>query len=481
MKIRLHWKIAAIVATATIVNIISAQIVLRYYLNESFHHKIEDEAIRTADLVRYSLLAVMMDTNDYEKIAAIVDDVGKLKNFKLKLIRSPHIIKQYGLKRGEAPTDDKEREVLATGKTIHYIQPDGRLKVIYPFITDERCGKCHMGMDGKPVPAGIVNGVASLWFDLREENREVIMLTNRVVVPIVLVLIAASVLILVLIQKLVVRPMENIAHAITQLSEDQFEISLPEYSSTELDIMASQVRKASDKLSRKRKMKEEEIEAERNVNAKIRSLIESKSSEMGIKPDADSSQLINRMSIMMDEGLIADLTKKALKHVTSADETLTLPSDPKLIEPVSMYLGGVVGACAEGVKRKSMELVLDEALTNAIIHGNLEVSSRLKETDFDAFNEVVDIRTRELPYSARKVNVRYSFDGEKITFVIKDEGPGFEWRPKINPSDAEPDAAHGRGLMIMRALSSRMEYNDAGNELTLMFEVGSNGAKTQCL
>lgn len=470
MKIKLQWKMALVIGVSTFLTIVLSHFTIRYHLKQWYVQKIEREAVNSAKLIGDGLIGVMMATNSYSSIEHVINELSNKNIFKIKLIRAEHVIRQHGMRRGEIAVTEKEKEVLKTGKTISSLETPGMLKVIYPFITDDRCGACHVGMDGKPIPAGKVNGAAVLLFDIRADEKEAMAITGQIVGLMTLVMLLSAVFILMLVHKLVGMPIANIAKSITGFSEERFETNLPDYSTLEIGIMADQIRATAKALAEKKIAREEEFKLEKKVNSEIREFVTSKAKEMGIGDDAELSLIISRLTNIMDEGVTAGFTKTAMGFLKSAENRLSLPSDPDIIQAVSVYLGGVVGACAEGLKKRYMELVLEEALTNAIVHGNLEVPSSLKDTDFELFNKLVAERIAVGPYNSRKVEVTYKFDGLKMSFVIKDEGPGFDWSSKIGEEEADPDAGHGRGLMIIKALVSKMEYNGKGNELTIEFD-----------
>jgi serine/threonine-protein kinase RsbW len=100
----------------------------------------------------------------------------------------------------------------------------------------------------------------------------------------------------------------------------------------------------------------------------------------------------------------------------------------------------------------SIRLALEEALVNAIKHGN--------QMD-----------------PAKKVRISYRLLADRFEVAISDEGTGF------NPNDVpDPTAAEnlerpcGRGLMLMRHYMSEVRYNDRGNAV-VMSKVFRNGKK----
>ena len=90
-----------------------------------------------------------------------------------------------------------------------------------------------------------------------------------------------------------------------------------------------------------------------------------------------------------------------------------------------------------------IKLALEEGIVNAIKHGNGMDPSK------NVFVECV-------------------YDGACVRVIIEDEGPGFD--PGDVPDPTEDDNIEkpsGRGLMLMRAFMSRVEYNEKGNRVIL--------------
>lgn len=114
-------------------------------------------------------------------------------------------------------------------------------------------------------------------------------------------------------------------------------------------------------------------------------------------------------------------------------------------------------------------MALHEALTNATQHGNLELDSSLREDGIEAYVALMRERCREEPYASRKVNVLATFKEAEASFVIRDEGKGFDPASVPDPRDPQNLARlSGRGLMLIRTFMDEVRYNDRGNEVTLV-------------
>jgi serine/threonine-protein kinase RsbW len=90
-----------------------------------------------------------------------------------------------------------------------------------------------------------------------------------------------------------------------------------------------------------------------------------------------------------------------------------------------------------------VHLAMEEALVNAIKHGNR----------FD---------------DAKRVQVVCKLSPEKFFLKICDEGPGFRLEEVPDCTEDENlEKASGRGIMLMRNFMSRVEYNSSGNCVTM--------------
>jgi anti-sigma regulatory factor (Ser/Thr protein kinase)/HAMP domain-containing protein len=471
---KLQWKLALIVGFSTIMSIVLVTYLVSVRLVASYRAEAKKDAHHEALLIRHGLLSVMMETNDYEKIGQAIQNLSRDQNFKLKMVRSEHVIKQHGMRRNEIPEDEYEKGALKTGEMVELFQGDS-YKVIYPFITDERCGKCHLGLDDKPVPPGVVNGLASLTFDLSLMKAQTSTLINHITILLAAVMTIAGLVLLVMAHTTVTRPMKAIAKAITGFAEDRFDVNLPEYNTEEISIMAEEVRRTAQKLSEMKTRREAEINSERARSQDIQKFVLSKAKDLGLSGDAEISQIITRLSRVVDESEKSSQMARAFKFVVQKDSRMEIPSDTSVITCVAFYLAQT--ATSDLLKRRSIELALDEALANAVIHGNLEVPSDLKERDFDSFNDLIAKRSAEEPYASRKTRISYSFNRKSAVFAIKDEGAGFDWN-KVICKECDTEAAHGRGLLLMQALATQISFNGKGDEVTLKFDLetpASNG------
>jgi CheY-like chemotaxis protein/anti-sigma regulatory factor (Ser/Thr protein kinase) len=114
-------------------------------------------------------------------------------------------------------------------------------------------------------------------------------------------------------------------------------------------------------------------------------------------------------------------------------------------------------------------VALREALVNAIYHGNLELTSTLLEEDETKFARLAQERPRHPKFASRRVHVSACETRRDVTYVIRDEGSGFDPASLPDPTDpSNLDRRSGRGLFLIRTFMDEVRHNGAGNEITLV-------------
>ena len=112
---------------------------------------------------------------------------------------------------------------------------------------------------------------------------------------------------------------------------------------------------------------------------------------------------------------------------------------------------------------------LTEAFANAIDHGNLELDSSLRENPDDAYYELGNQRRQQDPYRGRRVHLTARLTPTEATYVIRDEGRGFDTKSFPDPTDPENIVKlSGRGLLLIHSFMDKVTFNDTGNEITMV-------------
>ena len=126
--------------------------------------------------------------------------------------------------------------------------------------------------------------------------------------------------------------------------------------------------------------------------------------------------------------------------------------------------------------RMQLGVALHEGLLNAMYHGNLEISSDLREAGESAFLAAAEERRRSSPHRDRRVHVKATMTPSEAVFVIRYEGPLFNHETiPDHTAPANLSKASCRGILLMRTFVDDMHYNATGNELTLVKRLPTNG------
>lgn len=162
-----------------------------------------------------------------------------------------------------------------------------------------------------------------------------------------------------------------------------------------------------------------------------------------------------------------------LEHCISCTKLdLVLPSQESLVPSIIAKLEQVVTQLDlfDEMVWTQVAMALDEAILNAMIHGNLEVASSLREVDEGkAYWDLIKARRETGPYSDRRTYLTLTATRNQAVFVIRDEGPGFDLAKIPDPDDpASLESIGGRGLLLIGAFMDETHHNEKGNELTMI-------------
>lgn len=135
----------------------------------------------------------------------------------------------------------------------------------------------------------------------------------------------------------------------------------------------------------------------------------------------------------------------------------TIPSDFEASQGVQQQIMAEVerlGYCEAA--RFAIKLGLEEGIVNAIKHGN----------KFDA---------------RKSVYVEAEVGRHRVRMVIEDEGPGFDRECVPDPRCEENlEKCSGRGILLIEAYMSRVEWSNKGRRLTMYRTNEPDGAHLGC-
>ncbi len=159
--------------------------------------------------------------------------------------------------------------------------------------------------------------------------------------------------------------------------------------------------------------------------------------------------------------------RRLIQCSTRTEFEFQMNNDPQLIEPLVDLVQQVVSSMnvCDPNQRVRLGVALENALTNAMIRGNLEIAP--------SDNQVIDRdlvvqRSSEAPYNQRHVFVSTVMNRDHVEFRVRDQGPGFDVS-KV-PVSGDPAAfreGNRRGLVLMKTFMDQVEFDPKGNEVKM--------------
>ena len=186
---------------------------------------------------------------------------------------------------------------------------------------------------------------------------------------------------------------------------------------------------------------------------------------------AIGTELVDTLDAVLALAVVDHRRRRLLHCVQSSRLSFQLPNDPELIAPLIAMLQedlGGMGVCDNNTLTR-VGVALQEALSNAMYHGNLEVSSELRQEDERLFYAEIAKRRRIAPYRNRTIQVFAEVDRDVAKYWIRDEGPGFDTTSLDLPFDPESlMRVGGRGMILIRSFMDEVEHNKTGNEILMV-------------
>ncbi len=162
---------------------------------------------------------------------------------------------------------------------------------------------------------------------------------------------------------------------------------------------------------------------------------------------------------------------RLMRRLIRQEIEFVIENDLELVSSVVQYLQDItfaMGVCDES-DRLRIGVALQEAMTNASFHGNLELNSALREGDHRAYYDLAMQRANLPPWSNRRIYVTGRFTVDEVEFRIRDDGPGFNPEGLPDPTDpSNLERPSGRGLLLIHSFMDEVHHNEVGNEVRLI-------------
>lgn len=168
-----------------------------------------------------------------------------------------------------------------------------------------------------------------------------------------------------------------------------------------------------------------------------------------------------------------ELSDRLFEHSSGS---FTIDNDPLA---VSIYAGIAATTVAQrGLidpeLKMHLQLALSELIINGVEHGNCGISYDEKTAFLNRGLSVVELvaeKCKDPAIAAKRVSFEWDIQPDRTTFVIRDQGDGFDVKSLSSKLKEEGEyALHGRGILMARGIASRLTYNSKGNEVTLVIK-----------
>jgi CheY-like chemotaxis protein/anti-sigma regulatory factor (Ser/Thr protein kinase) len=184
-----------------------------------------------------------------------------------------------------------------------------------------------------------------------------------------------------------------------------------------------------------------------------------------------SQQLSETVRQVLQAAHVDRAHTRLMRRLIRQEIEFVIENDSELVSSMVQYLQDAtfaMGVCDES-DRLRVGVALQEALTNASYHGNLELDSSLREEDHRAYYDLAIQRAALPPWTNRRIYITGRFTANEAEFVIRDDGPGFDPTNLPDPTDsANIERSCGRGLLLIHSFMDVVRHNSAGNEIVMI-------------
>lgn len=168
--------------------------------------------------------------------------------------------------------------------------------------------------------------------------------------------------------------------------------------------------------------------------------------------------------------------RRLWRYVAKTESEYEIANDPALAPAVVAHIQQGIEALDlfDETELLRIGVALEQAIYNAMLHGNLELSTDQLRDSYQledggrSYDELIRQRREESPYCDRRVEVSASLSRDAAICRVRNQGPGYQ-PPAL--SDRDRAAAMGdienRGFHLMAAFMDEIQFNPAGNEVTL--------------
>lgn len=188
---------------------------------------------------------------------------------------------------------------------------------------------------------------------------------------------------------------------------------------------------------------------------------------------------LQRIELKAGHAIFANLSQKPTdllaRHCVEDQREYSIANSFSLADLLNHSITAGLDWRLSGDDQMMIRMALRELLVNAIEHGNLEITFEEKSaaTQSGTLLELLNKRLVDPRFSSRRIHVRVVLKQDRVEYVIRDEGPGFDHAKMMSRAEGEgSDLFHGRGIALAKTFFDEIIYNEPGNQVRLIKNFG---------
>lgn len=189
-----------------------------------------------------------------------------------------------------------------------------------------------------------------------------------------------------------------------------------------------------------------------------------------------NDRLVDEIAQVLDMAGMEKSYKGLLECLSRSEFVFELENNVALIAPLVDLLQQMMMGMqlCDSTARLRASVALEHALLNALYRGNLEISPEEVQNTREMLLEgeaphLVEERLSQPPYCDRKIYLDAVLTTEEATFVVRDEGSGFDISKVPDPGDPDSLEQEGvHGLLLMQTFMDEVVFTEKGNEVRLV-------------
>lgn len=198
-----------------------------------------------------------------------------------------------------------------------------------------------------------------------------------------------------------------------------------------------------------------------------------------------SAQLVETVEQVLKVSRLVPLQEQLMLYNTQSRFKFTLDSNPALLLPLVDFLSAHMEKMELGDSsdQRHCAIAFEEALINALFHGNLEldpeaVKEARRALHHGEISAEVQARLADPKFRSRRLWVGIELSRRELKIIVRDEGLGFSVDEKLKSIEKPTQLVSpgGRGLTLITNFMDEVTFDESGNELKMALRFGERNA-----